>query len=133
MPEKFYTVVFVRIVRGGEDDPGIRAKRSSDISNTRGGQRTDNENIDAERGNAGDERVLEHVPRKPRIFTEHNFRPCALGILARIELRKNMRGGAPKFQCRFCRDRFNVSDAAHAVRPENLFLLRHGLIETLER
>src|SRR6202011_4068374 len=61
VPKKFNAVVFVRIVGSGKNYAGIGSKRSSDVSHARRWQRTDDEDINAERGDPGDERVLEHV------------------------------------------------------------------------
>src|SRR5436309_11788940 len=132
MPEKFYTVIFVGMVRSGEDDPGIRTKRSGDISNVWRRQRTDNENIDSEVSNSGNERVLEHVTRKPRVFPEHNFGARARRVLARIKLRENVSGGAAELQGSFGRDGFDVRHPANAVRSEDFFFLGHDLIERLD-
>jgi hypothetical protein len=44
-----------------------------------------------------------------------------------------MRGGAAKLQGCFGRDRFNVGNTANAIRPEDFFLLHHGIIERLKR
>ncbi len=131
--EEFDAVVFVRVVRSGENDAGIGAQRSGDVSNTWCGQRPDDENIDAERGDARDERVLEHVTRKARVLAQHDFRTNAFGKGARVQLHEHARGGAPKFQRRLCRDRFDVSDAADSVRPENLFLMHHGVLKRSKR
>src|SRR5437763_8955041 len=131
MPEKFYTVIFVGIVRSGEDDPGLRSKRSSDISNAWRRQRADNENIDSEGSNSGNERVLQHVTRKPRVFPEHNFGTRALGVLARIELRENVRSRAAELQRCFGSDGLDVCHPTNAVGTEDFFFLCHGLIERL--
>jgi hypothetical protein len=48
-------------------------------------------------------------------------------------LREHIRRSTPKFQSRLSRYRLNVRDTPHAVRAKNLFLLGHGVIETLER
>ena len=84
MPEKLYPVIFIGIVRSGEDDPGVRSKRSSDISNARCGERTDNENIDPQGRDSRHERILEHVTRKPRVFSEDNFGTRAFRVLPRV-------------------------------------------------
>src|SRR5205823_6617931 len=75
--------------------------------------------------------VLEHVTRKPRVFPEHNFGARALGILAKIELRENVRGGPTELQRCFGSDGFDVCHPANAVSTEDFFFLRHGLIERL--
>ena len=125
VPEKFDAVVFVRIVRGGKHDARIRAERARDIGDAWRRQRPDQQHIHAERGNAGDERVLQHVTGEPRVFAEHDFRPGAGRVLARIELGENMRGGAAQLQRRLRRDRLDVRHAADAVRSKNFLLLRH--------
>src|ERR1700730_4089519 len=58
VPEKFDAVVFVGIMGGGKNDAGIGPERAGDVSHARRRQRPDDENIDAERSDAGDERVL---------------------------------------------------------------------------
>jgi hypothetical protein len=132
MPEKFDAVVFVGIMGGGKDDAGIGAERAGDVSHTRRRQWPDDENIDAERCDAGDERVLEHVTREPRIFAKHDFRARALGDGAGIELRENMGRSPAQFQRSLSGDWLHVGNAADAVSAENLLGLGHGLIETPE-
>ncbi len=61
VPEKFNAVVFVRIMRSGENNAGISPQRTRDVSHTRRWQRSNDENIDTERSDSGDERVLQHV------------------------------------------------------------------------
>ena len=84
VPEKFDAVIFVRIVRRGENNAGIGAKRARDVSDPGRRQRTDQQDVDAERRDAGDERVLQHVTRKPRVFAEDDLRPRARRMLTRI-------------------------------------------------
>ena len=132
VPEKFDSVIFVRIMRGGEDDAGIGAKRPRDVSNARSRQRPDDKNIDPERRDSSDELVFEHVTGKTGVFAEHNFGTRALWVLAWIELSENVRGGATQLQRCFGRDRFDIGNTADAVRPEDFLMLGHGLIETLE-
>src|SRR5262249_29501426 len=131
VPEKFNTVVFVRVVRTGENNASIGAQRSGDVSHTRSRQRSDDENIDAERRDSGNERVLEHVTGKPGVFAEHNLRAHAFRERARIQLRENVRGRAAKLECGLGRNRFNVGDSTNAVRPKNFCRRFHGLTETL--
>ena len=128
VPEKFDAVVFVGIVRGGENDAGIGAERARDVSDARRGQRPDDENIDTERSDAGDERVLEHVTGKARVFAENDLRPRAFRNGARIQLRENVGGGPAQFQRGLGRDRLNVGDAADAIRAEDSFLPAHGRV-----
>ena len=78
VPEKFDSVIFVRIVRRGENDARVGPERSRDVSYAGSWQRPDDQNIDAERGNACDQRVLEHVTGEPRVLAENNLRPRAL-------------------------------------------------------
>ena len=77
VPEKFNSVVFVGIVRSGENDAGVRAQRTGDVSHARRWQRSDQQHIHAQRSDAGDERVLEHVTGEPGVFAEHDLRPGA--------------------------------------------------------
>jgi len=132
VPEKFDAVVFVGIMGGGKDDAGIGAERAGDVSHARRRQRPDDENIDAERSDAGDERVLEHVTREARVFTEHDFRARALGDGTGIQLRENVRRGAAELKRGLGGDWFHVGNAADAVSAENLLGLGHALIETPE-
>ena len=73
VPEKFDAVVFVGIVRSGKNDAGIGAQRARDVGDTGRGQRADNKNIDTERSNPGDERILKHITGKARVFPQHNL------------------------------------------------------------
>src|SRR5262249_11640321 len=68
MSEKFDTVVFVRIVGSREHDAGIGAQRARDVSDARRWQRPDDKNVDTERRDPGDKRILEHVTGKSRIL-----------------------------------------------------------------
>src|SRR5439155_542681 len=132
VPEKFDSVIFVRIMRGGEDDAGVGAKRPRDVRDARRRQRPDDENIDPERGDSRDERVLEHVTGKTGVFAKHYFGTRALWVLAWIELSENVRGGAAQFQRCLGRDRFDIGDPADTVRSEDFPMLGHGLTETRE-
>ena len=125
VPEKFDAVVLVRIVRGGKHDPRIRPERARDVGHARRRERPDQEHVHAEGGNAGDERVLEHVTGKARVFAEDDFRPGAGRMLARIEAGENMRGGASELQRRLRRDRLDIGNPADAVRSKNFLILRH--------
>ena len=120
-------------MRSGENDAGIGTQRSRDVSHTGRRQRTDDENIYPERGDSGDERVFEHVPRKTRVLAKDDFGTCPLRVLARIQLSENVCGGATQFQRCLRRDRLRIGNAADAVSSENFLLLGHGVIETLER
>ena len=132
VPKKFDAVIFVGIMGSRENNSGVSAKRPRNVGNTRSRERTDNENIDAEGRDSRHQRVLEHVTRKPRVFSEDNFGTRAFRVLARIKLRENVRGGAAKLQGCFGRDRLDVGNTADAIRPEDFLLLSHGLIELLE-
>src|SRR5260370_37306224 len=83
VPEKFDAVVFVWVMRSGENDAGIGAERARDVGNARSRQRTNDENIDAEGRDSGHERVLEHVTRKPGVFPKDNFGTGSLWVFAR--------------------------------------------------
>src|SRR3984893_796583 len=121
VPEKLDAVVFVGVVRSGKDDASIGAERARNIGNARCGQWADDQNIDTERSDSGNERVLEHVTREARVLAEHDLWSRPLGAGARIQLREDMRGGAAQFQRGFGCDWLHVSDAADAVSSENLF------------
>src|SRR5205085_8595791 len=60
VPEKFDAVVFVRIMRSRENDPRVRAERARDVGDPGRRERTDQEYVHAEGGNAGHESILEH-------------------------------------------------------------------------
>ena len=47
VPEKFDAIVLVGIVRGGENDAGIGAKRARDVGDARRRQRSDQQDIHA--------------------------------------------------------------------------------------
>ena len=132
MPEEFDAVVFVGIVRSGKNDAGIGAQRARDVGDTGRRQRTDDKNIDTERSDPGDERILKHVTGKARVFAQHNFGARTFRNGARIQLRENMRGGAAEFQRSLSGDWLDIGDAADAVSAENSFCLRHVIMETLE-
>src|SRR5439155_10296848 len=70
VPKKFDAVVFVRVVRSGKNDPGIGAQRACNICHAGSWQRTNDEDINSERSDSGNQRVLEHVTRKPSVFAE---------------------------------------------------------------
>src|SRR4029077_12783687 len=77
VPEELDPVILVGIVRGGEDDAGVGPQRPCDVSHARSRERTDQEDVHAQRGDSGDERVLEHVAGEPRVFPEHDLGPQA--------------------------------------------------------
>ena len=129
VPEKFDAVVLVRIVRGGEDDAGIGAQRARDVGHAGRRQRADQQNVDAERRDAGDERILQHVAGKAGVLAEHDLGsrsrgPCACGL----SCRENVRRRAPQLEGGLGGDRLHIGHAADAVRAKDFLRLRSPLI-----
>src|SRR5437868_3953800 len=125
VPEKFNSVVSIGIVRSREDDTGVRAQRTGDISDARGWQWADHQHIHSQRSNAGDECVLEHVTGEPGIFAEHNLRACVAGMRTRIQFRENVRRSAAELERSLGGDGLDIRDPAHAVRSKNFPVLAH--------
>src|SRR5262249_51400202 len=76
------------------------------------------------------EGVLKHVTGEPRVFAKDDLRTRAFRKRARIQLRENVSGRPAQLERGLRCDRFDVSDTADAVGPENLCRLVHGLTET---
>ena len=131
VPEKFDAVVLVGIVRGGDDDAGIRAQAARDVGDARRRQRPDEQHVHAHRKDAGDEGVFQHVAGKPRVLADDDLVRCR-DRAAAVQLFENVRGGAAELQRGFRGDRFDVGRAANAVGAEDFLLLGHLLIEPLE-
>ena len=129
--EELYSVVFVGVVRGRQNNSRVRAKRSGD-TNTRRGQRTDDQDIDAQGGDARHHGVLQHVAGKPCVFAQHDLAP--VGSVMRIPYRaEDMRGGTPQLKGSFRGDGFDVCHAPDTVRSKKPSLCRHVLgFESLE-
>ena len=114
--EEFDAVVLVGIVGGGEDNAGIGAQGSCDVGNTRGGQRADDEGIGAERGEAGDHGVLEHVAGEAGVLADDDFQAAGAG--GEAGLRENMGSSAAELKGGLGGDGLDVGDASNAVGSE---------------
>ena len=124
MLEKFDPVVLIRIMRGRENNAGIGPKRASDVGHAGRRQRPDQEHVNAKRSYPGNERVLQHVAGKTRVFPEHNLRPQSRQMRSRIERGENVRRGAAEFQGGLGGDRFHIGHSTDAVRSKNFLRCR---------
>ena len=111
-PEQFYAVVVVRIVRGRDHDAEIGAHRSRQHGDGRRRDRAEQQHVHADRGEAGDQRRLDHVAGEPGVLADHD----AMAVIAAAE-------GQPRrladFERQFRRDHA-IGATANAVGAEIL-------------
>ena len=70
--EDLDAVVLIGVVARRHDDAGVGAHRARDEGDTGGGQRSGEHDIDAHRGDARADRLLDHVARQARVFADHD-------------------------------------------------------------
>ena len=117
-PEQLDAVVVVGIVRGRDHHAEIGAQRPRQHRHGRRRDRAEQEHIHAGRAEAGHQRVLDHVARKPRILADHD--PVA--VVAALE---RQAGGHADPHGDFRRHRKLVGLPADAVSTE--ILSRHRI------
>ena len=69
-PEQLDAVVLVGVVRGGDHHPEIAAHRARQHRDRRRRDRTEQQHVDADRREAGDQRVFDHVTREPGVLAD---------------------------------------------------------------
>ena len=70
--EQLDAVVLVRVVRGGDHHAEVAAHRPGDHRDGRRRRRSEQQNVDADRGEAGDQRIFDHVARQARVLADHH-------------------------------------------------------------
>ena len=116
--EELDAVIIVGIVRGGDDDAGVRAQRARGVSDARGGQRADEEHVHAHAEDAGAEGVLEHVAGEAGVLADDDAVLAARAGLG-LEVLEDVRGGAAELQGGLGGDRLDVGGATDAVGAED--------------
>ena len=111
-PEQLDAVVVERIVRGRDHDAEIGAHRARQHGDRRRRHRAEQQHVHADRGEAGDQRGLDHVAGQPRVLADHH----AMAVVAAA---KHQAGRLPDLQRQFRRDHA-VGAAANAVGAEIL-------------
>ena len=71
-PEELDAVVLIRVVRRGDHDAEVRAKRSHKHRDSGGRDRAELNDVHADRCEAGDQRRLDDVTGKPRVLPNHD-------------------------------------------------------------
>jgi hypothetical protein len=70
--EKFDAVVLIRVVRGGDDHPGVGPHGVSDKRDPRGGHGAQQHDIHAHGADARGDGILQQVTGQTRVFAHHN-------------------------------------------------------------
>ena len=110
--EQLDAVVVERIVRGRDHDAEVGAHRAGQHGDGRRRHRAEQQHVHADRGEAGDQRGLDHVAGKPRILADDD----AMAVLAAAE---DEAGRLADLERQFRRDHA-VGAAANAVGAEIL-------------
>ena len=111
-PEQLDAVVVERIVRGRDHDAEVGAHRARQHGDRRRRHRAEQQHVHADRGEAGDQRGLDHVAGQPGVLADHD----AMAVLAAAE---GQAGGLADLERQFRRDDA-VGAAANAVGAEIL-------------
>ena len=80
-PEQLDAVVLVGVVRGGDHHAEVAAHRAGQHRDRRRRHRAEQQHVHADRGEAGDQRIFDHVARQARVLADHH--PVAM--LAALE------------------------------------------------
>jgi hypothetical protein len=117
--EQLDTVILEHVVRGRDHDAEIGAHRARQHGD--GGCRhgAEQEHVHADGGEAGNERIFDHVAGKPRVLADYD----AMAVLAALEGEAR---GLADFQREFRGDHA-IGAAADAVGPEILACHRSAL------
>ena len=110
--EQFDAVVLEEVVRGGDHHAEIAAHRTRQHRHRRRRHRPQQQHVHADRGEAGDQRIFDHVAGKPGVLADDD----AMAMFAAL---KHQPGGLADFQREFRRD-LAVGAAADAVGAEIL-------------
>src|SRR5262245_33925959 len=70
--EELDSVIGVRVVRGGDDDPGIGSETARHISHSGRRQWANEQDIHAHGKDSRRDGIFEHVAREPCIFSEND-------------------------------------------------------------
>lgn len=128
VPEKFDAVILVGIVRSGEDDAGIGAKRSRDVGHTRCRKGADQQGIAPQRGEARDHGIFEHVTREAGVLADDDFQFSMAGLGAVVT--ENMGGGTAQLESGLGCYRLDIRSAPNAVGSKKFFRV-HGLFQSV--
>ena len=71
-PEQLDAVVFIRVVGGGDHHAEVAAHRARQHRDRRRRNRSEQQDVGADRGEARDQRIFDHVAREPRILADHH-------------------------------------------------------------
>ena len=108
--EQLDAVVVVRIVRGGDHHAEIGAHRARQHRHRRRRHRAGEQHVHADRGEARDQRGLDHVAGQPRVLADQHAMPV-------VAVLKNQARGLTDLERKLRRDRA-VGAAANAVGAE---------------
>ena len=111
-PEQLDAVVVERIVRGRDHDADVGPHRARQHGDGRGRHRAEQQHVHADRGEARDQRRLDHVAGQPGILADHH----AMAMLAAAE---HKAGRLSDLERQLRRDHA-VGAAANAVGTEIL-------------
>jgi hypothetical protein len=79
-PEQLDAVVFIGVVRGRDHDAKVRAHGAGEHGDRGRGHRAEKQHVHSDRGEAGDERSLDHVAGKPRVLADHDPVPVIAAL-----------------------------------------------------
>ena len=108
--EQLDAVVVEQIVRGGDHHAEIGAHRLGQHRDRRRRHRAEQQHVHADRGEAGDQRVFDHVAGEPGVLADHD----AMAMLAAL---KHQAGRLADLERQLRRDQ-TVGAAANAVGAE---------------
>ena len=109
-PEQLDAVVVVRVVRGRDHDAEVGAHGAREHGDRRRRHRAGQQHVHADRGEAGDQRGLDHVAGEAGVLADQH----AVAVLAALE---DQAGGLPDLEREFGRDHA-VGAAANAIGTE---------------
>ncbi len=109
-PEDLDAVVVERIVRGGDHDAEVGAHRVRQHGDARRRNRAGQEHVHTDRGEAGDQRVLDHVAGQPRVLADED-------AMAMLAIAENEPGRLADLERQLRRDHA-IGPAANAVGAE---------------
>ncbi|MPN24883.1 hypothetical protein SDC9_172288 [bioreactor metagenome] len=114
--EDLDAVVLVRVVRGGDDEPGVGAHRLGHVRDAGGRQHADPLDIAAHRGDARHQCALQHVAGDPGVLADDDPHP----VRGRLVPAHHVRDGLAQTEGGDRVHRISVGLAADAVGAEQL-------------
>ena len=110
--EQFDAVVLEQVVRGRDHDAEIATHRTRQHRDGRSWDRSQNQHVHSDRGEAGDHRIFDHIAGKASVLSDHD----AVAMLAAL---KHQPSGLAHLQRQFSRD-LAVRAPANAIGAEIL-------------